>query len=90
MLIQCAEEQAMVTGTLRRIGEGYVVDVPVEAVERYGLREGQEVAVVVPGEATPPEESLSAEAERRAWRELARRSLAKGWTEADRAYEQLL
>lgn len=89
MLIKRVEEQAMVTGTLRRIGDGYVVDVPNETVERYGLREGQDVEFVVPGEAAP-EETLSAEAEQLVWRELARRSLAKGWTEADRAYDQLL
>jgi hypothetical protein len=35
----------MITGVLRRAGDGYVVTVPDEEVERHGWREGQLVAV---------------------------------------------
>lgn len=37
----------MVTGTLRKDGEHWVVDLPKEEIERLGLGEGQRVEVSV-------------------------------------------
>ena len=80
----------MVTGTLRREGDKYVVDLAPEDVERGGFHDGQQVGVTLPEGGNAQDETHGATADDQQWRALARQALAHGWTEADRAYEQLL
>jgi hypothetical protein len=81
----------MVTGTLRRTADGYVIDVAREDVERSGLQPGQTVIVTAPGETAGVESAPEDEAaERQAWRQHALRSLEREWdNEADAVYDQL-
>jgi hypothetical protein len=42
-----AEEQEMIQQTLEKTGERFVVTIPKEEVERYGLKEGQLLGLYV-------------------------------------------